>query len=291
MLRDHPEIRELFGHAPWTAFWCLLFSAAHLALAVSVSFGPWWVVWLCAYVAGSYFNLCLFNLAHDCNHGLVFNDRRWDRWLFTLTSLPMFMPGHHTWWIEHHVHHNDLGAKKDFVKRRRSIMLALKDNVFGHTLPRKLRPIFSWITTPLFWPIAIFMLVTQVLRAIVGLVVYAATDLPRGRWKPSDTTLAILADQHLVSGYKKYGIESWAVVVSVDQFGGPSVFAGSLRPEVHRLFAVKCSFHDRFSSPHDVWLNPEQFSFPWSSSVPAIFVLLRLAERDNFQFWLTHRTS
>ncbi len=171
LLRDHPEIRDLFGHHPATAIWCVLFASLQIGAAVAAAWLPWWGVWLLAYALGSYLNICLFNLAHDCNHSLVFNNRRWDRWLFTYASLPMFMPGHHTWWIEHHVHHNDLGAKKDFVKRRRSIMLALKDNIFGHTIPRKLRPYISWITTPLFWPIASFMLVTQILRrgGIAGL--------------------------------------------------------------------------------------------------------------------------
>ena len=40
----------------------------------------------------------------------------------------------------------------------------------------------------------------------------------RGRVKPSDRTLAILADQHLVSGYHRDGIELWAVVYPLLNF-------------------------------------------------------------------------
>ena len=284
ILRDHPEIKELFGHHPTTAIWCVLFAAAHIGLAVGSAWMPWWGCVLAAYVLGSYFNICLFNLAHDCNHGLVFNNRRWDRWLFTLTSLPMFMPGHHTWWIEHHVHHNDLGAKKDFVKRRRSILLAFKDNVFGRTVPEKWRPLISWITTPLFWPIAILMLTTQVMRSLVGLIVYAATDLLRGRWQPSDRTLNLLADQHLISGYEKYGIRLWGVtyplinlsmLAAMVWFLGwqPIVYlsfsalfmTGFLHPLMFGLILSNSHFHGHRtyqpSSSYYGWLNRIMFNF------------------------------
>ena len=211
LLRDHPEIRELFGNTPITAVFCVTFAAAQIGLAISSAYMPWWWMVGAAYLIGAWLNVCLFNLGHDCNHLRVFNSRTWDRWLFTLTTLPMFLPGHHTWWIEHHVHHNDLGAKKDFVKRRRSILLVMKDSLAGWAMPKWLRPFLTWITTPLFWPIALFMLVTQALRAVVGLVVYAVTALFTLRLPPNDLALTILADEHLISGYDRYGFRKWAV--------------------------------------------------------------------------------
>src|SRR5207248_4407213 len=47
-------------------------------------------------------------------------------------------------------------------------------------------------------------------RSLVGLVMYVA-GLFAGRSKPSQRTLAVLADEHLVSGYEKEGYTSWAV--------------------------------------------------------------------------------
>ncbi len=284
ILRDHPQVREMFTNTPSTAFWCLSFFAAHLSIGVATSFGPWWMVIAAAYVLGSYFNICLFNLAHECNHGLVFDNKRWDRWLFTVISIPMFMPGHHTWWIEHHVHHNDLGAKKDFVKRRRSTLLAFKDNVFGHTVAKRWRPYISWLTTPLFWPIAIFMLVTQVFRAVVGLMFYVFGDLIRGHTRPSDRSVAVLADQHLVSGYEKYGLRGWAVAyplvhltayVLIFTFFGwkPIVYllfsalfmTGWLHPVMFGLILSNSHFHGHRvyqpSSSHYGWLNRITFNF------------------------------
>lgn len=86
--------------------------------------------------------------------------RFWNRYLFMLTSLPMFLSGHHTWWIEHIVHHKDMSAKKDFITRRRSFFLVTRK------------------TSPLFVPYALFMLIMQVLRSAVGLTLYVFTCLP-----------------------------------------------------------------------------------------------------------------
>lgn len=284
MLQNHPEIRGLFGHVPSTAFWCVACSSALLALAVVSQFLPWWGLLLVAYVFGAWLNLCLFQLAHECNHGLVFNNKRWDRWLFTLTTLPMMMPGHHTWWIEHHAHHNDMGAKKDFVKRRRSIFLAMKDKIAGMTVPKRYRWMVSWITTPLFWPIAMVMLVTQIGRAIVGLIVYAFALVFRWRLEPGDFALKVLADEHLVSGYDRYRIRIWAVaypllqlvlLVALFLIGGwkPLVFllisalflTGFLHPLAFGLILANSHFHGHRayqpSSSYYGWLNWVTFNF------------------------------
>lgn len=283
MLRDHPEIRDLCTRSSTTAIWCVLFAASQVALALAVTRQPLWVVILCAYVIGSWINICLFNLAHECNHCLVFGNKKWDRWLFTLTTLPMFLPGHHTWWVEHHVHHNDLGAKKDFVKRRRSILLAMKDLLFGMPVPRRFRCFVTWITTPLCWPISLFMLITQVVRAIVGLVVYVVTALIKFQLKPSDAALAVLADEHLISGYDRYRIRGWAVVypvlalgllVAVFLFGGwqgvvylllsQLFMTGFLHPLCFGLILSNSHFHGHRayqpSSSYYGWLNRISFS-------------------------------
>ncbi|QDV43770.1 Fatty acid desaturase [Stieleria neptunia] len=211
ILRDHPEVRQLFGPAPISAVFCVAAVVLQLGVAISLVGQPWWMIVLVAWGFGAILNIGLFNLAHECNHGLIFRNKAASRWLFTFTSLPMLFPGHHTWWIEHHVHHNHLGSNKDFVKRRRSILLALKDRIFNYTPGPRVRRMTTWITTPLFWPLAAFMLVTQILRAVVGLAVYVVTALYHRQLKPTDFALTVLADEHLVSGYKRYKIEMWAV--------------------------------------------------------------------------------
>jgi sphingolipid delta-4 desaturase len=153
-----------------------------------------------AYLFGGVINTQLFQLAHECDHHLVFKSKSWNRYLFTLTTLPMFLSGHHTWWVEHIVHHNDMGATKDFITRRRSFFLLTR------------------YTPPLFVPYSLFMLTAQVLRSAFGLLLYIFTSLLRGRLEPTRFTLAVLADEHLVTGYQKQRITRWAVVYPLMNF-------------------------------------------------------------------------
>jgi sphingolipid delta-4 desaturase len=193
ILRAHPEVKRLFGSSAWSAIPCILVATAQLAIAAWCGWLPWWGMLLAAYLVGSSINVALFQLGHECVHGLVFKRQAWNRWLFTYTTLPMFLSGHHTWWLEHLVHHNDMGAKKDFITRRRSFFLLTR------------------LSSPMFFPYSLLMLVSQVLRSIAGLAMYVFGSLLRGKLKPGRQALAVLADEHLTSGYEKEGIGLWAV--------------------------------------------------------------------------------
>ena len=211
ILRAHPEVKELFGHAP-VSFWCCLASAElQIGLAIAAGFLPWWGALLLAYCLGAPINVALFQLAHECDHGLVFKRTSWNRRLFTLTSLPMFLWAHHSWWIEHLTHHSDMGATKDFITRRRSFFLVSRS------------------LSPLFFPYALPLVVAQCLRSLLGLILYSATSLLRGKLQPTDFTLAVLSDVHLVSGYKQGKIALWAVVyplMAILMTAGLLVFCG-----------------------------------------------------------------
>jgi len=200
ILRAHPEVRKLFGNSPATALCCAFCSGSQVALAAWSAHLPIWAVIALAWVFGSMLNVCLFQLAHECNHNLIFKKTFWNRVCFTFTSLPMFLSGHHTWWAEHLTHHSDMGAKKDFITRRRTFFLT------------------SRILSPMFFPYSLLMIITQIGRGFIGLAIYVATDLIRGRIIPSDRTLAVLADQHLVSGYRRDRIEIWAVIYPILNF-------------------------------------------------------------------------
>ena len=217
ILHSHPEIKELFGHYPLTAVWCVLMAGLQLGIAASMSHFPWWVTPIAAYAIGALLNITLFQLAHECDHLLVFKSKFWNRYLFTITSIPMMLPAHHTWWIEHIAHHNDMSATKDFVTRRRSYFLATRK------------------TSPLFVPYSLFMVPMQALRSALGLILYVVTSLFRGRLKPTQRTLSVLGDEHLVSGYEKEGIEKWAVIYTVLSFAtfGLLVWYGGVMPLVY----------------------------------------------------------
>ncbi len=71
---------------------------------------------------------------------------------------------------------------------------------------------------------------------------YLFTDLLRGRIKPSRRTLAVLADQHLVSGYEQDGIELWAVIYPLLNFAlcGALIWYGSLFGAGGSRFYTSC---------------------------------------------------
>jgi len=259
MLRAHPEIKELFGRSPSTAVLCLGVAGLQLAIATAVSHGPWWLMIAAAWVFGAWLNVLLFQLAHECNHGLVFKRSSWNRWLFTATSLPMFLSGHHTWWVEHLVHHYDLGAKKDFISRRRTFFLMTR------------------YTTPLVFPYSLIMLVMQLLRSCLGLVMFAGCLL-RGQTKPGKRTLMVLADEHLLSGYRRERLERWAVaypllsilmVAALALYGGwkpvaylllsQAFMTGFLHPFMFGIVLAISHFHGtrhyQPSASHYGWLN------------------------------------
>lgn len=193
LLAAHPEARALVGRNPSTALWCLAFFCLQVALAASVASRPLWIVALVAYTIGAWADINLFMLAHECNHGLVLAGRRANRWLFTFTSLPLFLSAHHAWWLEHPVHHEDMGATVDFIRRRRAFF----------EMTRR--------ASPLFVPYALVMLLAQFVRSALGLVAWGA-DLLGGNLSPRDRTLAILADAHLVTAYRERGIAGWAIL-------------------------------------------------------------------------------
>jgi sphingolipid delta-4 desaturase len=284
MIQAHPEIKELFGNTPSTAVWCLLFAAMQVGLAFAASLFDLWIVVLVAWVVGPWININLFMLAHECNHSLVFKKTWLNRWLFTLTTLPMFLSGHHTWWIEHHVHHNDLGAKKDFIKRRRSILLMTKQRVAIFFTKGPIHRMFNWFSTPLFQPYSLFMITAQAVRSLIGLIVYVV-ELPfRRTTVPSDRVVAILADEHLVSGYERYGVKRWAVaypllslslVVALFLVGGwksvlylllSSLFlTGFLHPTLFGMILSNSHFHGHStyqpSASYYGWYNRLTFNF------------------------------
>lgn len=193
IVKAHPEVKNLFGHDASTAFWCLAVAGLQIALAIGASRLPWWGMLLLAWCVGALVNIALYQLGHECVHNLVFKRQSWNRVMFTITTLPMFLSGHHTWWAEHLVHHNDMGAKKDFITRRRTLFLMTRR------------------ASPLFVPYVVWMLFLQLLRSVVGLIMWIGGML-RGRLKPGPWTLAVLADEHLVSGYKKDRAEIWAAL-------------------------------------------------------------------------------
>ena len=57
ILRDHPEVKQLFGRSRLTAVWCIGLATIQVGIAIAVSYQPWWVMLLAAYVLGAIINV------------------------------------------------------------------------------------------------------------------------------------------------------------------------------------------------------------------------------------------
>ena len=109
MLRAHPEIRELLGPEPRTAWSIALVWAVQMAAAALTAQLPVWATVLAAYCVGAVAALALWTLLHECTHDLVFTTARANRALGLLASLPLGLPTAESFRKYHLLHHRHPG--------------------------------------------------------------------------------------------------------------------------------------------------------------------------------------
>ncbi len=111
IIRQHPEVRKLFGINYWSGVAIVSIVAVQTAIAISLSlFGaPWWAFLLVAYFVGAYANHALWVLVHECCHNLIFRKPFWNRVLAIVANFPMALPCTVPFCIWHLKHHRYLG--------------------------------------------------------------------------------------------------------------------------------------------------------------------------------------
>lgn len=72
IMKDHPEIRQLFGHEPLTAVLVLLVSAVQFSFLPWIGSAPRWLYWLCTYVISGTLTHTSQLLNHEISHNLCF---------------------------------------------------------------------------------------------------------------------------------------------------------------------------------------------------------------------------
>jgi sphingolipid delta-4 desaturase len=109
LIRDHPELRTLVGHAPATSAWIAAAAAAQLTLAISLGNAPWWALLLAAYAVGAVLALALWTLLHETTHDLVFATSTANRVTGLIAALPLGLPVASTFRQIHLLHHRHHG--------------------------------------------------------------------------------------------------------------------------------------------------------------------------------------
>jgi sphingolipid 4-desaturase/C4-monooxygenase len=109
LLASHPEVRELFGHTPSTAFYVVGIVALQLALAWALREQPFWLLLLAAWTVGAVANHALWVLIHECTHNLIFRSARANSWMQIFANLPIIFPASISFRKYHLLHHRFQG--------------------------------------------------------------------------------------------------------------------------------------------------------------------------------------
>ncbi len=109
ILRAHPEIKDLCGPTPITAFFVVLLVAGQVGLAWALRDSPWWALLATAWLVGAFIDHGLWVLIHECTHNLVFRSPRLNAALQLFTNLPILFPAAASFRKYHLIHHRFQG--------------------------------------------------------------------------------------------------------------------------------------------------------------------------------------
>lgn len=109
ILRDHPEVRGLFGRNPWTAAWAAGIVGLQLVLAWALADAPWWAVLAVAFGVGAFANHALYVVIHEVAHNLVFKSKPLNQALGIFANIPLVVPSSASFCIYHLKHHKYQG--------------------------------------------------------------------------------------------------------------------------------------------------------------------------------------
>jgi sphingolipid delta-4 desaturase len=107
VLKNHPEVKGLYGHNPLTALLLAVVFFAHGYYAYYFSLYSWPVVILGSYTVGAWMSFVLQVIGHEGTHRLVFKSAAGNKLVALLSFLPIFLgPFGTIWMYEHMWHHN-----------------------------------------------------------------------------------------------------------------------------------------------------------------------------------------
>jgi sphingolipid delta-4 desaturase len=112
MIKEIPEIRNLFGRNPWPLAITLVLVAAQLGLAFAVSNQPWWIILLAAWGIGAFIDHAFFVIIHECAHNLVFKKSSANQLVGILANVPMIFPSAVGFRNYHLLHHQYQGEEE-----------------------------------------------------------------------------------------------------------------------------------------------------------------------------------
>jgi sphingolipid delta-4 desaturase len=138
ILRDHPQLRELFGPDPTTAVWVVALGAAQLTASVLAGRLPLWGLLSLAGTVGAVFAHALGVLIHEASHNLVFRGAWKNKLTAIVANLSLAAPAAMDFRHQHFLHHRHLGDAADPGGRDTQAPTRREVQVVGHSGPMKL---------------------------------------------------------------------------------------------------------------------------------------------------------
>ena len=188
ILREHPQIRSLYGHDVRTATITYAVVVAQLALACALQhwsnigsrWGTWWVIALVAYAVGAFMAKWCGVAIHESSHNLVYPTTRQNKVFAMIANWPVLVPSgvpFRRYHMDHHAYmgieglDNDLPTRAEVTRVGTSALrkvLWLVFYVFFATLAR------GFVKRPNRWELANVALQLTVNVALVALVGWTA---------------------------------------------------------------------------------------------------------------------
>ncbi len=109
ILKEHPEVRELFGREPRSAILVFAVVGLQLGLAWVLRSAPWWQILLVSWFVGAFANHTLWVLIHECTHDLIVKGKAGNRLLGMVANIPIVIPSSETFRVCHLRHHRFQG--------------------------------------------------------------------------------------------------------------------------------------------------------------------------------------
>lgn len=112
ILRDHPEIKKLFGYHPASKYYALATVMLQILCAFLTSRPecPWWAFWITAYVIGGTCSHSLTLAIHEMSHHLFFKAPSANRYYGMFCNWPLVVPYSNSFKKYHLEHHKFQGV-------------------------------------------------------------------------------------------------------------------------------------------------------------------------------------
>jgi sphingolipid delta-4 desaturase len=105
----HPEVRQLIGRNPTSAFWVVALVSLQWLAAYALADLSWLWVIVAAYFFGAFINHALYVLIHECTHNLVFRKKLYNILVGIFCDFALAAPSAMAFRKYHLLHHQYLG--------------------------------------------------------------------------------------------------------------------------------------------------------------------------------------